>query len=288
LKPRIWVSCGMLPEQEVLRLAPEIERAGFDGITIPDHLFMPDVVPGAYPYTEDGQPPFRLDVPWNDVFVLAGAVAAVTTTLRVLTSVFILPLRHPLVVAKAAATAARLSGGRLNLGIGVGWQREEFDAVGVDFTKRGAMTDEMVEAMRALWQAGPVEHRGRFFSFGPLLMEPVPPRIPIVVGGNSDAAIRRAARLADGYLPSASSPEEIGVHVERMRTALREAGRDENDFELFAACYTPAEETRPLLDLEIGNIVVMPWPHPGKETTSVEEKLGYLERYAPGLFSVLR
>jgi probable F420-dependent oxidoreductase len=278
----------MLSEQEVVRLAPEIEAMGFAGITIPDHLFMPSSMPGEYPYTDDGQPPFRLDVPWNDVFVLAGAVAAVTTVLQVLTSVFILPLRHPLVVAKAAATAARLSGGRFNLGIGVGWQREEFDAVGVDFTKRGAIADEMIEAMQTLWQAGPVEHHGRFFSFGPLLMEPVPPRIPIVVGGNSSAALQRAARLADGYLPSASTPEDVGVAIERMRAALREAGRDESDFQFFAACYTPAEQTRRLLELGVGNIIVMPWPHPGKETTSVDEKLGYLERYAPEVFSVLR
>jgi probable F420-dependent oxidoreductase len=287
--PRVYVGCGTLPTREVLALAPAIEQYGYDGLALPDHLFMPHTQPGEYPYSEDGQPPFPLDTPWPDVFVLTAAIAALTSTMRVLTSVYVLPMRHPLNVAKAAGTAALISNGRLSLGIGLGWQREEFAAVGVDFSKRGALTDEMIVAMRALWRKGPVEHHGRFFSFGPLLMEPVPPRIPIIIGGTSDAAFRRAARLGDGYLLPVMPPQDVPPYVERLRAELVSAGREGDDFETIIPTFVSSgEELEPVLALNIDTIVVLPWLAAGAEPITTEQKIGHLERFAAEVLAPLR
>ncbi len=280
-RPRVFVSCGFMPEQDVLELAPVIERCGYDGITLPDHLFMAYTKPGAYPYTPDGQPPFPLDTPWPDVFALASAVARGTTSLHVTTSVFVLPLRHPLIVAKAAATAAIVSGGRFTLGVGVGWQRAEFEALGVDYERRGAIANEAIEVLRKAWKAGPVEHHGRFFSFGPLLMEPVPPRVPVLIGGSSDAALRRAARLGDGYFAPMMPLDELPPIVDKLRGLLREADRDGGRFELVVpAPVTTAEELERALALEPDTIVVLPWRAAGPAATTAAEKIEHIERFA--------
>ena len=235
--------------------------------------------PGAATLRGNRKPPFPLDTPWPDPFVLTGALAMVTQRIRFMTTVLILPLRHPLLLAKAAATAARISDGRLILGVGVGWQREEFEALGVDFTRRGAIADEMIAALRTLWQPGPVEHHGRFFAFGPLHMAPVPPRIPIIVGGHSDAAQRRAVRVGDGYVLPLLPFDEIPALVASLRASLAEQGRNEKEFELVIRGGAPnADELATALDLNVGTIGVTPWPSTPPPTH--EERLECLERCA--------
>jgi probable F420-dependent oxidoreductase len=287
--PNVLVSTGFVDEREVMELAPVIERLGFDGITVPDHLFHPHHEEGHYPYSKDGKPPFRLDTPWPDGLTLLAAVGSVTERLRLITSVLILPLRHPVTLAKAAATTARLSGGRLTIGMGVGWMREEFEALGVDFTTRGRRANEMIPALRALWRKGPTEHHGEFFSFGPLFMEPVPPPIPIVVGGASDAAFQRAARLGDGYLMPRHQLDEVPGLLRRLRAALADAGRDERDFEIIVPCVdgTPTA-IESLVEHGVDTIVVVPWPFGGRQTTSLQDKIAHLERYAETVLERVR
>jgi probable F420-dependent oxidoreductase len=296
---RIFVACPLLPEDEVLALAPAVEELGFDGIALADHVFVPDLAAGAYPYSSDGEPPFRRDSPWPDVFVLAGALGQVTTRLRVLTTIFVLPLRHPLLAAKAAATAARLSQGRLMLGVGAGWQRAEFEVLGIDYSTRDRRTDDAIRALQALWQEGPVTYNGEFFSFGPLLFEPTPPPIPILVGGASDAAIRRAAQLADGYiLPPPPSTGKAAIDVlshtvkdalERLSTALAATERDPADFDIVLPCLDlPAATARSLLELGANAVTVMPWPHPARMATSTQAKLDFLQQYALQALPIIR
>jgi probable F420-dependent oxidoreductase len=261
-------------------------------LSLADHVFVPSDEPDTYPYkyshTSEGAAPFTLDIPWPDPFVLIGALAMITERIRFLTSIFILPLRHPLVVAKSIAAAARISRGRLALGIGVGWQQAEFDAIGVDFSMRGAIADEMVTALRTLWQPGPVEHHGRFFSFGPLYMEPVPPRIPIVVGGTSKRALRRAAALGDGYVLPMMPTDQMSDHIASLRTALAQHGRDESDFELIIRCEMPTtEELKRILDLGADTIGITPWPWFPSPPRTHEERLGYLERCAERILPLL-
>jgi probable F420-dependent oxidoreductase len=285
----VFVASGFIPEEDALALAPEVQRLGYDGMTLPDHLFMPETKPGEYPYSADGHPPFALDAPWPDDIVLIAALSQIAPKLRFMTAVLVLPLRHPIVLGKALGTVARISGGRVILGVGVGWQREEFDALGIDFTTRGARANEMIQAMRTLWQKGPVEHHGRFFDFGPLLMEPVPPRTPIFVGGKSDAALRRAARLGDGYAMPTMPFDEVPGTLERLRRNLADAGRDESAFEIYAPCGSAdAGQIEEIIGYGVDYISVMPWPNPGKEATTIEQKLEALERHATDVLPAIR
>jgi probable F420-dependent oxidoreductase len=288
---RVFVSCPLLPEDEVMALAPEIDRLGFDGLAIGDHVFMPDTRNETYPTTYKGDKKwFKLDTPWPDPLILAGAIGQVAPRITILTSIYLLPLRHPLFAAKAAATVSRLTHGRLMLGIGVGWQREEFETLGVEFDKRGAITSESIRALRKLWRDNSVEHHGRHFSFGPLIFEPKPPPIPIIIGGSSDAAMRRAARLGDGYILPGISPDkvtpdsELERHSEalgRLHAALAGEGRDGAGFHVIVPCLDmDAEAVCSLLELGANAITVMPWPYPAVQPLSVEGKLEYLERYA--------
>jgi probable F420-dependent oxidoreductase len=276
----VFVSCGMLPEDEIVALAPEIERLGFDGITLGDHVFIAGT-PGSFPYSADGRPPFAPDAPWPDPFVVMGALATVTERIRFMTTVVILPLRHPLLVAKAVAAAARISRGRVLLGVGVGWQREEYEALRVDFTKRGAIADEAIAVLRKLWQPGPVEHHGPFFSFGPLHLEPQPPPVPIIVGGRSEAARRRAVRLGDGYvLPAPSSH-----YVASVRGLLAERGRTEEEFQIIVPSVMPsASELERILDLHASIVSITPWPL----GVSHEVRVEHLQRCAHDVLACVR
>ena len=178
-------------------LARAAEEAGFHGVLLSDHLFFPEKLHSRYPYSPDGKPGFDGDTVFPEVWTSIAAMAAATTRLHFSTLVFVLPLRNPLEVAKTLGTLSLLSGGRVALGCGAGWIREEFEQLGVDFSTRGKRFDEMIAVMRALWRGGMVEHHGRFFDFGRIQMSPAPRApVPIYVGGLSDAgaAPRRPAR----------------------------------------------------------------------------------------------
>lgn len=277
---RVWVSCGFLPEEDVLELAPAIESLGFDGLTLPDHLFTPVDDGGRYPYSADGRPPFGAQTPWPDALTLLAAVAARTSSLELMTAVAVLPLRHPVVLAKAAATVARISAGRLVLGVGAGWQREEFDAVGSDFDRRGTLTSEAIDALRALWGPQPAEHHGRVHDLGPLEMHPRPPVIPVIVGGGSDAALRRAARAGDGWIAPTGPLADMPGEVARMRAALAAKERLADHFRIVVPCLdAPGEAIVPVLSQDVTDITIMPWPHPGRQPTPVAQKIESLRRW---------
>ncbi len=289
MSPRVHVSCGFLAEQDVLALVPAIEALGIDGVTLPDHLFVPDTPPGHYPYSKDGQPPFRPESPWPDQLVLAGALGPMTTNLELTIAVRVLSLRHPITDAKAIATVSRLWGGRFSLGVGVGWQREEFEAVGIDFTRRGRLTDDAIGALRALWAPGPATFASESFSLHGAIMEPKPPDVPIHIGGASDAALRRAARLGDGFIVPSMPLADVPGQLERLRAALADASRAEAGFRVYVPCLeAPASEIAEVLDPLVTDLTFMPWPHPGKVDTTVDEKLRHLETWCADVLAPLR
>jgi probable F420-dependent oxidoreductase len=156
--------------------------------------------------------------------------------MRLGTCILIVPQRNPVVLAKELATLDRLSGGRVELGLGVGWLREEFEALGVPWERRGARNDEYIEAMRALWAGPHAEFHGEFVDFAPVTCSPRPVNgnIPVLVGGDTDAAISRAVRIADGYFPGEGDAERLRALVSRVRTAAEEAGRDPDSIEINA------------------------------------------------------
>ncbi|EUA31050.1 luciferase-like monooxygenase family protein [Mycobacterium xenopi 4042] len=182
---KYYISTAFLNTHEIVEVARAADELGYDGVGIPDHVVNLEALATPYPYTKDGQRRWQFFTEWPDPWVLIGALAQVTTRLRFVTTVYIPAIRNPYLAAKAIGTAAVLAGGRVELGIGVGWCEEEFALMEQRFDARGKRTDEMLELMRALWQPGWTEFRGEFYQTPRLEMEPTPPRIPVYVGGSA-------------------------------------------------------------------------------------------------------
>jgi len=232
---KVGVALFRLRPERVAAVARHAEGLGFESVWVPEHLVLPTHITSRYPYAPDGVAPFSPDAPHLDPLVLLTHVAAATARIRLGTSVYLLPLRHPLVTARLAMSLDVLSGGRLTLGVGVGWLAEEFQAAGIDFQTRAARTRECVRALRTLWTETEPEFHGRFFSFGPLRFEPKPvqqPHPPIVFGGETEAALRRAAALGDGWYGVGHTPESAAVQATKLRALLAAAGRGAAPFEL--------------------------------------------------------
>ena len=185
---------------EICRVA---EAAGFESVWGGEHVILPTTIESSYPYTADGKIPAEPDTPIPDPLIWLAFAAAAAPTLRLGTCILIVPQRNPLVLAKELATLDRLSGGRVELGLGVGWMREEFDALGVPWERRGARNDEYIAAMRALWAGPHAEFHGEFVDFPPVTCSPRPVQesIPVLVGGDTEAAIAAGGTNRRRLLP---------------------------------------------------------------------------------------
>lgn len=210
------------------------EELGFESIWSAEHVVMPDQYRSRYPYSKDGRMPIP-DEPIPDPIVWNTWAAAATQRLVVGTAMLVLPEHNPVVLAKSVASLDSLSGGRVILGVGVGWLREEMEAVGEDWTNRGERADEAIRAMRALWSEPVASFEGRHSSFREVKCNPrpgAPGGVPIHIGGHSPAAARRAGRLGDGFLPLGGPLEAMGELFEIVEKSAREAGRDPSAIEL--------------------------------------------------------
>lgn len=212
------------------------EAAGFESFWTVEHVIFPDGYQSAYPYSATGKMPAAPSTPIPDPLIWLSYVAAVTTTLRLATGILILPQRNPLVLAKEVATLDHLSGGRVELGIGVGWLKEEFDALGIPWDARGRRTDEYIEVLRALWARDHASYSGRFANFTNVSSNPKPAQssVPIVIGGHSRAAAERAGRLGDGFFPGRGTPAELAESFDIVRQTAADAGRDPSAIEFSA------------------------------------------------------
>jgi probable F420-dependent oxidoreductase len=221
-----------------VRMVKIAEAAGFDSVITVDHVVFPHKYTSVYPYAPGGRLPGGPGGALPDPLIWMAAMASVTTRLRFMTGVIILPLRNPFVLAKQVATLDHMSGGRIELGVGVGWLKEEFEAVGVPFAKRGARTDEYIAVMRKLWAEDGVSFSGQFVNCDEVSSNPKPVgnSVPIVIGGHSEAAARRAGRLGDGFFPSIGTQVDILPLFDVMRRAAAEAGRDPGEIEIMAGC----------------------------------------------------
>lgn len=219
-----------------LEICRRAETAGFESVWGGEHVVLPDAIASRYPYTADGKIPAEPDTPIPDPLIWLAFAAAAAPKLRLGTCILIVPQRNPLVLAKELATLDQLSGGRVELGLGVGWLKEEFDALGVAWERRGARNDEYIAAMRALWAGPHAEFHGEFVDFAPATCSPRPVNgsIPILVGGDTDAAIRRAVRIADGYFPGEGDIDRLQALIQRLHRAAEEAGRDPATIEINA------------------------------------------------------
>ncbi|MEW6269477.1 MAG: LLM class F420-dependent oxidoreductase [Thermodesulfobacteriota bacterium] len=232
---KIGIPLFMLRPEQIVPVAKRAEELGFESVWAPEHLVFPTRFESRYPYTEDGVPPINPATPLLDPLLVLAQIAAVTSRIRLGTNVYLPALRHPLHVARLGTTLDVLSGGRLSLGIGVGWLAEEFRAVGVDFARRGALTRECVAALRCLWTEAEPEFHGRTYSFGPVKFEPKPvqrPHPPLLVGGESNVALKRAAQIGDGWYGVRHTPESAAAMVARLRALRADAGRGTLPFEV--------------------------------------------------------
>jgi len=220
---------GPFARRDVIgRFARAAEEAGVDGLWVFDHVVIRKEQGSAYPYSPDGRLGFRPTLDFLEPLTLLAFVAAVTSRIRLGTSVLVLPMRHPVLHAKVLATIDHLSGGRLILGGGVGWWKEEFEVLGVPFERRGKRTEEWLRLVRALWTEEWVQFRGEFYECVDWTCNPKPVNgtIPIWLGGESEGQLRRVGRYADGWLATAKSLPVLEQRFEIARQAARSAGRD--------------------------------------------------------------
>ena len=255
-------------------LAQAAEEAGFESLWTVEHVVVPAAYESRYPYSSSGRMPGAEDVDIPDPLVWLAYIAGATTRLRLGTGILILPQRNPVILAKEAATLDKLSGGRLELGIGVGWLREEFDALGVPFDDRAARTDEYIDALRALWGSPSATFSGRFASFTEVKSFPKPAQsggVPIVVGGHTPAAARRAGRLGDGFFPAGGGLDELGALLEVMRGAAGAAGRNPDTIEVTAGGGKDLEEVKRAADMGVSRLVI---PAFGRDLDGVRATLG--------------
>jgi probable F420-dependent oxidoreductase len=213
---------------------------GYHSLWMPEHVAFPVAFESRYPYTPDGSFPGDIDLDTPEPISVLNYAAALTSRIKLGTSIVILPLHHPLYIGKQLATLDVVSGGRTILGIGSGWLKEEFDALGIDFKTRGSRTNEAIEALRAVWRDNPCSYHGKHFNFGPVksFPKPVKGNIPIVIGGHSPANARRAARLGDGLLPGST----INLAAEAYRMMKEECARiGRNPAEIEFACAAEKE-----------------------------------------------
>jgi probable F420-dependent oxidoreductase len=280
---KFWQVVSFTEPEQLVDVARFAEEAGFHGVLLSDHLFFPGRLASRYPYSDDGKPGFDGRTPFPDPWATISAMAAVTTRLHFATMVYILPLRHPVEVAKTVGTAQVLSGGRVALGVGAGWIREEFEALGVDFATRGRRLDEMLEVMRALWSGEMVEHRGEHFDLGPMQMSPAPAApVPVFVGGVSKVALRRAARLGEGWIGTGQSPDDVPGLLGQLHELRRAAGREADPFETIVPLAVPPDvEQLRRLEGEHGMTSTTAWPftYVLGPASSAEEKRVHMLRF---------
>jgi probable F420-dependent oxidoreductase len=215
-----------------------------------------------YPYSDSGKMPGPEDIPIPDPLLPLAYAAAITKNLRLATGVMILPQRHPAYVAKQMATLDLLSGGRAILGIGSGWLKEEFDVLGIPFQERGKRTDETIRAIRSLWQEKAEPFEGRFFKWNAVESHPKPVQragVPIVVGGHSEAAAKRAGRLGDGFFPGRSDLATLDQLLATMRAEASRVGRDAAKIEITAGTTdSSVDGYRRLADLGVSRAIIPP------------------------------
>lgn len=281
---KVYVSTAFRELKEAVEIAKAADDLGYDGVGIADHVVNLETLATPYPYTHDGKRRWEAFTPWPDPWVLVGAMAQVTTRLKFVTTVYIPAMRDPYAAAKAIGTAAYLSDGRVELGIGVGWCEEEFTLMGQQFDRRGKRTDEMLALFRALWQPGWTEFSGEFYETPRLEMEPTPPPIPIYVGGLSDIALRRAARN-DGWIGDLISTDQAVAGVERIRELRAEKGLSMDGFEVLTPltdAFMPEHYARAEAG-GITGIVTMPWMFYAGPEATLSEKIDGMKRFLKAL-----
>lgn len=255
---KFTLGIAMSPLDQLTSLAVTAEECGYSSIALPDSLFYSEKVSADYPYTPDGSRMWNAETPWVDPFVAAAAMGAVTSRIHFYTQVLKLGSRNPLLLARQIGSVANMTGNRFGLGVGIGWAPEEFEWCGVPFEKRGKRVDEMIDVLKLVLGGGMVEHHGDFFDFDRLQISPAPSApVPFYVGGHSPAALKRAARVGDGWTSAMIKFADLKTVIE----SLRELGALERPFEIQAVCIDRygLDGYRQLAEIGVTDVIVVPW-----------------------------
>jgi len=237
--------------ERACELARSAEESGFESIWTADHIVVPAGYRSTYPYDPSGRLPSGEDAPFPESLIWLAYVARATSTIRLATGILILPERNPVVLAKELATLDYLSSGRVTLGVGIGWMREEYEAIGVPYERRGERLEESVGAMRALWSQECAAYEGRTVRFRDVYLRPQPRAgtIPIHIGGHTEIAARRAGRIGDGFFPFGVDRGQLPGLIGTMRAAAEEAGRDPSAIEVTVSSFATADGTAAAADV---------------------------------------
>lgn len=274
---------SMCDPSHYLPLAKAADESGWTSFIIPDSICYPKVSDSKYPYTPDGAREFLEDKPFIEPFTLIAAMGAVTTRLRFTTFVVKLPIRHPVLVAKSATSVAVLTNNRFGFGVGTSPWPDDFLVCGQDWKTRGKRMDEMIEIIRGLSRSGFFEFHGKYYDIPSIKLCPVPTApIPILIGGHAEPALRRAARLGDGWMHAGS--DDLEQMIGRLKDLRREYGREREPFEIHVIsleAYT-LEGVQRLQDLGVTDLIVgfRDIYHEKKDSMTVGQKIDALRAYA--------
>jgi probable F420-dependent oxidoreductase len=283
----------MFPADQLVPMARAAEANGFDTIAVPDSVFYPRAVTADYPYSPDGGRFWAPETPFVDPFIAMAAMVAVTERIRFTTNVVKLAIRDPLLVAKQLTSLAVLSNDRVSLGVGLSWIPEEFKYTHTDMRTRGKRADEMIEILKLVCAGnGPqwVEYHGTFYDFDELMISPAPTeRVKIHVGGLSEPAFRRAARLADGWISVQNSEADILHAIERLTALRNELGRADEPFEINSLCIDvwDVDGYRRLADAGVTELQAVPWYFYGGDPEALETRVDSLKRFADEVIAKL-
>lgn len=256
------VGIAMTPLHELTALAQTAEECGFASIALPDSLFYMETQSADYPYTPDGSRMWNEETPWVDPLIAAAAMGAVTTKIEFYTQVLKLGSRNPVLLARQVGSVAALTGNRFGFGVGIGWAPEEFEWCGVPYAKRGKRVDEMIEVIKLILGGGMVEHHGEFYDFDKLQMSPAPTEpVPFYVGGHTDVALRRAARVGDGWTSAMIKFDDLVSVIARLRELRAEYGKADEPYEIQTVCIDRfgKDGYAELEDAGVTDIITVPW-----------------------------
>jgi probable F420-dependent oxidoreductase len=289
---RFAYHASMCSPEQYLPLARAVEDAGFDSFTFPDSICYPKESDTKYPYNDDGSRDFLEDVPFIESFIAMAAVAAVTSRVRLTTSVVKLPIRQPAIVAKQLSSLAVLSGNRVGFGVGLSPWPEDFAACQIPWEKRGKRMDEMIDIIRGLMSGDYFGYDGEIFQMAPIKLCPVPTEpVPILIGGHADAALKRAARVGDGWISAnVDLPTYQGL-MDKINAYRVEYGRDKEPFEfqaMTAEAYT-ADGIKRLADMGVHEVIVaFRDVYQKQPDTSIEQKIAEIRWYADNVIAPSR
>ncbi len=277
-------SIAMGPVDQLVDIARTAEEVGFDAIALPDSLFYMEKAAADYPYTPDGSRMWDENTPWVDPLIATAAMGAVTSTLRFYTNVMKLGSRNPLLLARQVGSVANLTANRFGFGIGIGWAPEEFEWCGVPYRRRGARVDEMIDVIKLVLAGGMVEFHGEFYDFDRLQMSPAPSEpVPFYVGGHTDAALRRAARVGDGWTSAMMTRDQLAETIGKLNEYRAENGRADQPFEFQAVCIDKfgVDGHRELVEVGVTDNIVIPWVFDGLGfDAALDKKKDSLKRFA--------